>query len=186
MADIFVSYDAQDRVRVSPLIRVFERHGWSVWWDKNVPPGLKWEDYIGRALEEAKCVVVVWSKNSVTSDWVQDEAEEGKQRKILVPVLIDEAKIPMGFRRIQAAHLEDWTARKRAHPQIRILLDSIKRTLNPGAPPTPPPPQRKAETQERKSDTNGDADSSAKATKKPTLSSSKKDGDDNGKPDGDG
>src|ERR1044072_89996 len=135
MADIFISYDAKDKVRVSPLVKVLEHQGWSVWWDRTLRPGQNLPQVISKALDEAKCVVVVWSKNSVDSDWVQEEAEEGKQRKILVPVVIDEVKIPLGYRRIQAARLPGWTGRNRTHPEIKSLLDSIKRTLNPDAPP---------------------------------------------------
>ncbi len=39
---------------------------------------------------------------------MREEAEEGKERKILVPVLFDKVKPPMGFRSIQAASLVDW------------------------------------------------------------------------------
>src|SRR4051812_5080598 len=116
MADIFISYEAKDRGRVSPLVKEFERQGWSVWWDRTIRPGQTWAQVIGKALDDAKCVVVVWSKYSVDSDWVQEEAEEGRRRKILVPVVIDEVMIPLGYRRIQAARLADWTGRKRSHP----------------------------------------------------------------------
>jgi len=51
---------------------------------------------------------VVWSKGSVISEWVKTEAAEGARRAILVPVLIDDVKIPLEFRRIQAASLVDW------------------------------------------------------------------------------
>jgi formylglycine-generating enzyme required for sulfatase activity len=43
----------------------------------------------------------------VKSDWVRDEAERGKRRSILVPVLIDDVDIPLGFGRFQAAQLFD-------------------------------------------------------------------------------
>ena len=31
---------------------------------------------------------MVWSHNSIASDWVREEAEEGRRRGILIPVLI--------------------------------------------------------------------------------------------------
>ena len=45
---------------------------------------------------------------SVLSDWVKEEAEKGKKRRIIVPILIDEVEMPMRFGRIQAARLVDW------------------------------------------------------------------------------
>ena len=180
MADIFISYEAKDRGRVSPLVKEFERQGWSVWWDRTVRPGQTWARVISKALDDAKCVVVVWSKNSVDSDWVQEEAEEGRRRKILVPVVIDEVIIPLGYRRIQAARLADWTGRRRSHPEIKSLLDSIKRTLDPDAPPTPKPTKQKSESQEHKSESDGMPTDRVKELYKPVFSSGsgkpKKDG----------
>ncbi|MEO8410028.1 MAG: toll/interleukin-1 receptor domain-containing protein, partial [Propionivibrio sp.] len=59
-------------------------------------------------LERASCVLVLWSAASVKSDWVKEEASEAARRKTLIPVLIDEVTIPLGFRRIQAAVLVYW------------------------------------------------------------------------------
>jgi hypothetical protein len=53
-------------------------------------------------------VVVLWSRTSVASDWVKTEASEAVQRRILVPVLADDVKIPLEFRRIQTVRLTDW------------------------------------------------------------------------------
>jgi hypothetical protein len=178
MSDVFISYDSQDRVRVMPLIKVFQRRGWSVWWDRTIPPGKSYDLVIGSALEAAKCIVVVWSQYSVNSNWVKDEADEGLQRNILVPVVIDEVKIPFGFRRIQAARLVGWTGGRRVHPEIKILIDSIKNTLGPSAATAPAKPRRKRETPEHKSETHAE-DSSAKAAMKP-ASPAKKGAEDNG------
>jgi len=59
-------------------------------------------------VEETKCVLVIWSKKSIQSDWVINEAMEGKERDILVPVLIDKVKSPIQFRHIQTANIIDW------------------------------------------------------------------------------
>ena len=60
---------------------------------------------IEEAIKAAACIVVVWSKDSVQSRWVKNEAAEGAKRDILVPVLIDEVEPPFEFRRVQAAKL---------------------------------------------------------------------------------
>ena len=84
MSDIFLSYAQADLPRVPPLVRALERHGWSVWWDRTILPGRAFDHVIEEALEGARCVVVVWSSTSVGADWVSTEAEEGRQRGILL------------------------------------------------------------------------------------------------------
>ena len=39
MADIFLSYASQDRERVLPLVELLQDDGYSIWWDRNIPPG---------------------------------------------------------------------------------------------------------------------------------------------------
>jgi formylglycine-generating enzyme required for sulfatase activity len=109
MSDIFLSYASVDLLRIRPIIDALERHGWSVWWDRVILPGKTYDQVIEEALAASRCVIVVWSKASVASAWVRAEAEEGRQRNILVPVVIDDGvRIPLGFRPIQAARLVDW------------------------------------------------------------------------------
>lgn len=64
-----------------------------------------------KALAEARCVVVAWSEASIHSEWVSEEAEDGKERNILVPVFRGNVRPPMGFRAIQGATLVDWNGR---------------------------------------------------------------------------
>jgi hypothetical protein len=52
-------------------------------------------------------VVVAWSRDSIDSAWVSEEADEGKKRGILVPCLLDAVESPIGFRSIQAADLSE-------------------------------------------------------------------------------
>ena len=85
MADIFISYADEDRDRAKLLAKALEGQGWSVWWDRIIPPGKSFDQVIQEAITAAKCVVVLWSKESIKSDWVREEATIGKRRQILVP-----------------------------------------------------------------------------------------------------
>jgi hypothetical protein len=98
MSDIFISYAREDRDKAKALAKLFQQQDWSVWWDRNIP-GRSFDEVIEEALGAAKCVVVLWSKNSASSDWVKGEAAEALQRKILVPVRIESANVPLEFRR---------------------------------------------------------------------------------------
>ncbi|MDQ2734174.1 MAG: toll/interleukin-1 receptor domain-containing protein [Pseudomonadota bacterium] len=109
MSDIFVSYSSKDRDRAALVARALEARGWSVWWDRTIPPGRQYDDVIEEALAEARCVVVLWSKASAASTRVKNEASEAVSKKALIPALIeDEVKIPFEFRRVQAADLSRW------------------------------------------------------------------------------
>jgi WD40 repeat protein len=140
MADIFISYNSADRSKADTLAQIFRRQGWSVWWDRDLRPGSKFHDRIAANLRAARCVVVLWSRHSVTSDWVRDEATVGAQRHILVPVLIDEVEIPLGFRQIHAARLVGWTAES-DRGELDPLCEAIAAILNTPYVRSPGPPQ---------------------------------------------
>lgn len=128
MADIFVSYASEDRARVEPLVRVLESQGWSVWWDRKIRPGASFQKAINDAIRAARCVVVCWTERSVESEWVWDEAEEGRGRGILVPVLLDEVRPPLGFRAAQLANLHDWGG-DTASEEIQRFLGAVSECL---------------------------------------------------------
>ena len=46
MADVFVSYKAEDRRRVKPLVDALATDGFSVWWDEQIGGGAAWRQSI--------------------------------------------------------------------------------------------------------------------------------------------
>src|SRR5262245_29410493 len=100
MSEIFLSYAKGDRARAALLAELLEARGWSVWWDREIPPGRTFDDVIEEALTRARCVIVLWSAESVASRWVRTEASVAAERGILVPALIDDVPIPLEFRRL--------------------------------------------------------------------------------------
>ena len=108
MGHIFVSYKKEDRDHAAVLARALEAYGWKVWWDRSIAAGKRFDDVIEEAIDAASCVIVLWTSRSVRSDWVRNEAQEGANRGVLVPILIEDVKIPLAFRRIQAADLIGW------------------------------------------------------------------------------
>jgi tetratricopeptide (TPR) repeat protein len=121
MSDVFISYSSQDRERVIPLVEAIEQRGWTVWWDRKIDAGTAFDREIESAIDGAKCIVVVWSANSVASDWVRSEANEGLTRGILTPVAIDAVRPPLAFRLTQTVDLTGPDA------AVEPLLEAIRR-----------------------------------------------------------
>jgi hypothetical protein len=110
MIDVFVSYASEERDRVRPLVAALEDVGWTVWWDRQIGAGTAFDREIEKAIDEAKCIVVVWSKHSVESEWVRTEANEGLEKNNLVPVNVDGVRPPLAFRRIQTISIDPLSA----------------------------------------------------------------------------
>jgi hypothetical protein len=124
VTDIFLSYAKEDRERARNLATALQAAGWSVWWDRNIQVGQAFDQVIEHALDSAKCVVVLWSKSSISSDWVKNEAASAVERGVLVPALIDNVKMPLEFRRKQTANLIGWE-QEPSYPGFQALCDGI-------------------------------------------------------------
>jgi hypothetical protein len=74
MHDIFLSYAGEDRSRAGQLADALGKLGWKVWWDRTILPGKTFDKVIESELSAATCVIVLWSKTSVESQWVRAEA----------------------------------------------------------------------------------------------------------------
>ena len=72
MADIFISYANGDREMAAKFAELLESVGFRVWWDRRIPAGRTWRSVLEDALREMRCLVVLWSKNSVQSPWVTE------------------------------------------------------------------------------------------------------------------
>jgi serine/threonine-protein kinase len=130
LSDIFVSYKAEDRRRVQTLVDALEADGLSVWWDAHIGGGDEWRDTIQEQLDRAKCVIVIWSKRSISpgGHFVRDEASRAQRRNIYLPVLLDRVEPPLGFGETQALRLSGWKG-NRADPRYRAILDAARATI---------------------------------------------------------
>jgi formylglycine-generating enzyme required for sulfatase activity len=128
MSDIFLSYKSEDSEKAQKIAKAIEKKGYTVWWDRIIPPGRNFDDVIEEELESASCVVVLWSRESVTSEWVRLEAHNGKKRKILVPILIEDVTPPFAFQLTEAAKLMDWDGLSHHH-EFNLLMQSMGRIL---------------------------------------------------------
>ena len=146
MSDIFLSYERDNLDAARKLAQALETHGWSVWWDRRIPAGKEFDEVIEEAIGASRSVIVLWSSKSVSSRWVRTEAAEGADRKILVPVLIEKAKIPFAFRRIHAADFTAWNG-KDSEPSFQRLIEDLTALLGPTSKKKQPPPKKKKSRQ---------------------------------------
>lgn len=135
VADVFISYAHEDHAFVRMMTPALEAEGFSVWWDHTIPPGKTWDGVIAAGIAEARCCIVLWSKHSVASDWVKEEATIAKDHKKFLPVQIDGSEPPVGFRRIQSAHLQDWNGAV-SNPQWQMLVREVRAVIDQAGGPT--------------------------------------------------
>ena len=136
---LFFSYSRSDQKAALPLIRALEQHGHAVWWDGLLEGGDNFLPTTQAALEKADAVVVLWSKTSIDSHWVRDEATVGRDRRRLVPLSLDGSLPPLGFRQFQVIDIAKWNG-KPAAEQFRRITSAIAAVSSapPAAGSTPP------------------------------------------------
>ena len=127
MADIFVSYASEDRAAVEHLVSGLVSQGYSVWWDRRLKVGGSFDKQIEAAIESCHCVLVLWSRHSIDSDWVRAEAGEGLEQGNLVQIVLDELRPPLVFRQQQAFR---WSgdASQDVTPLIEAIATVLERT----------------------------------------------------------
>lgn len=132
MSDIFISYKREEQDKARQLADALEKQGWSVWWDPKLRAGEHFDDVIQKALQEARCVIVLWSKRSVQSRYVKDESSYALRRGKLVPVTIEDVELPFRFEVIHTLSLADWGGSDQ-FPAFKNLIDDIVTILNKSA-----------------------------------------------------
>ena len=133
MSDIFVSYAHQDRDWVARFAESLRQAGgFDIWWDHNILPGEQFDDAIQSAMDQTRCVVVVWSKTSIASRWVRTEAREAARRNILVPVMNEIVMPPLEFRSFETADMSDWQG-DAAHDHFDELVGALRLAIERAA-----------------------------------------------------
>src|SRR6188472_4041094 len=75
--DVFLSYAREDNDLAERLANALTASGVTVWWDHKIESGERFPQIIELELAAAKFVVVLWSRASIGSEWVGNEARVG-------------------------------------------------------------------------------------------------------------
>ena len=130
MANIFISYSKQDQSEARLLAAFLEAEGYSVWWDTSLLSGDNFRQIIMEELAKARAAIVIWTENSVSSDWVMSEAGRAHADQKLIPVKargLEYADIPPPFDNQHTENLD-------AHENI---LAAVQGQMAKAPPPAP-------------------------------------------------
>jgi len=132
---VFVSYSHADRERVRPLVELLDRKlreiDGSIFWDPRLRVGTPASEEIHKLLSEAACVVVAWTKESVSSEWVHGECDAARKDGRLIPILLDDdAEIRPPFNALSHAELIKWAGDE--SPAFTRIWESVRGLVERG------------------------------------------------------
>jgi predicted amino acid-binding ACT domain protein len=141
MRSVFISYSHLDRAFARRLFDFLTGSGVKCWIDEHeIVPGDKMHDAIGRGVDTNERFIIILSKHSLASWWVDNELEEAlaKERKlgsyIIIPIDIDGAvfealpknsKCPQ-IRSRYIGDFRDWTNEEAFDKAGRQLLRALR------------------------------------------------------------
>jgi adenylate cyclase len=133
MSDIFISYARSTAGKAQALAEALRALGYGVWRDDEIPAHRAYADVIQERLVAAKAVIVVWSSEAASSEWVRSEAERARAERKLVQLTVDGAPLPMPFDQIQCADLTGWSGDLEA-PGWKKVAGSVATLVTRAAP----------------------------------------------------
>ena len=143
MADIFISYSKDSPELTKKLAADLEAKGFTVWWDSSLTSGEKFRDVIDREIDAAHAVIVIWTANSVVSEWVISEADHAARQNKLIPVRAEDLqvfRIPKPYNTRHAEVITDSAAVVRAIERLNVKPSGKREVATPPEPARPAAP----------------------------------------------
>jgi len=97
---VFVSYSSEDRKLVDTIVKMMKQEGISYWKaPEMIPAGSSYAREIPRAIKECEVFLLVLSRTSQKSIWVEKEIDNAiSHRKTIIPFQIDDIPLNDTFR----------------------------------------------------------------------------------------
>lgn len=97
---VFVSYSSEDRKLVNTIVKMMKEEGISYWKaPEMIPAGSSYAREIPRAIKECEVFLLVLSRTSQKSIWVEKEIDSAiSHRKTIIPFQIDDIPLNDTFR----------------------------------------------------------------------------------------
>jgi TIR domain len=125
MSDVFISYKREDRPRVEALTALLIDLELTAWFDSGIEVGAAWERRIEEEAESALAMIVCWTFAACASPWVMREAEIGRRRGVLIPLMISPCAPVAPFDKLQAADLTRWEGAP-DDPELQKVLHRLQ------------------------------------------------------------
>ncbi len=122
---VFISYKREDYAKVKILRSELALQHIETWWDWDIPADVNYRSHIAERLEQAGCVLVLWSKDALHSDWLHEEAERGRHRNRLVQATLDGTLPLPPFSSRPVVDLSGWNGDS-ADPAFQKIIDGIR------------------------------------------------------------
>jgi TIR domain len=131
MPGVFISYSRHDLSAVEPLERALQNHDIAVWRDQeSIYGGQQWPKAIGEAIAAHDYVLLIWSKSSAQSHFVEFEWNSAiALRKTILPCCLDDTPLPPALSAINAIDVRQLDE---ALPRILQALQRPVPAPNPG------------------------------------------------------
>jgi hypothetical protein len=105
---VFVSYSTSDRYRAAHIVKGLRDAGFLAFWDQDLLPRQNFRAVLANKIRRADRTIVLWSRASIESRFVADEANLAREIGTYTPVMLDKVQPPLGLRGEQFLWLYQW------------------------------------------------------------------------------
>jgi hypothetical protein len=127
MSEVFISYAHADRELARAIAGQLTASGADVWWDRELIAGDDFDSALLERASVAKCIVVIWTPDSIISRYVRDEARIAVEHDRLIPVARSGVQPPLGFRTF---HLIEFGPSGLDSEFVRKLVSAVEERID--------------------------------------------------------
>lgn len=124
--ECFISYSRQDIEIARQIISLLENEGIDPWWDEKLSLGTHFRQEIANAISCCQCFLVIWTSNSVQSQYVTAEAARVRDQEKMVSISIDHPSLPLPFGELHALQISLTKDREFEEKDKGKILSAVK------------------------------------------------------------